>query len=118
MSELTARLAAYGVEIPEVLERFVGDEEMYADCLALFATDKAFPELGYAIDAGDYKTAFEKAHSLKGVSANLGLQPLFEAVCSIVEPLRREETEGLKSLYDNVLAELDKVKTLLDGGEK
>ena len=113
MSEKTVKLAAYGVDLPMVLERFVDDEEMYLHCIDLFINDKAFPELGYAIEAGDYKTAFEKAHSMKGVSSNLGLQPLFEIICEIVEALREGKTDGLDVLYKKVLEGLEKVKELV-----
>ncbi len=113
MSKLTEKLSVYGVNIPAVLERFVGDEKMYIHCLHLFVDDKTFPELGYAIDAGDYKTAFEKAHSLKGVSANLGLKPLFDTICDIVDPLRAGETQGLDELYGNVMIALEQVKAIM-----
>lgn len=113
MSKLTEKLSVYGVNIPAVLERFVGDEEMYYHCLNLFIDDKAFSELGYALDTGDYKTAFEKAHSLKGVSANLGLKPLFDAICDIVDPLRTGKTQGLDELYGNVMKALEQVKALM-----
>ena len=118
MSELTERLTAYGVDVPLALERFVGDEEMYVHCLDLFINDKAFPELGYALDAADFKTAFEKAHSLKGVSANLGLQPLYEKICEIVEPLRAVDTvipslSELDAQYKAVLDGLEVVKGLI-----
>lgn len=39
MSELTERLAQYGVNIPEVMERFVDDEELYLSCLHIFVKD-------------------------------------------------------------------------------
>lgn len=118
MSELTEKLSAYGVDVPLAMERFVGDEDMYLYCLELFISDKAFPELGYAIDAMDYKTAFEKAHSLKGVSANLGLQALYDSICEIVEPLRAADKNipdinDLKAKYKTVLDSLEVVKTLV-----
>lgn len=118
MSALTERLAAYGVDVPLALERFVGDEDMYLYCLDLFINDKAFPELGYALDALDFKTAFEKAHSLKGVSANLGLQPLYDEICEIVEPLRAADKtppdiNELSIRYKKVLDGLEIVKTLV-----
>lgn len=117
MSELTERLAAYGVDVPLTLERFVDDEVMYAQCLDLFINDKAFPELGYALDARDYKTAFEKSHSLKGVSANLGLQPLYELISEIVEPLRtaasnEPDINALNAQYKKVLDGLERVRAL------
>ncbi len=49
--------------------------------------------------AGDLTGAFEAAHTLKGVAGNLGLTPLYEAVCAIVEPLRSRAGADYRSMY-------------------
>lgn len=103
MTDLIGRLAAYGADMDAALERFVGDEELYADCFRLFLEDPSFPALDGAMARRDYAAAFDAAHALKGVSGNLGLTPLFNAVCALVEPLRRGEYGGLAELYQAVL---------------
>ena len=50
MTKLIDDLSAYGVDAKDVLERFVGDEELYRDCLMLFVNDNAFSELGSALE--------------------------------------------------------------------
>lgn len=109
MSKLTDRLEAYGVNIPEVMERFVDDEEMYEDCLNMFIRDASFQELGNTISAGKYEEAFDHAHALKGVAGNLGLGKMFQALCDIVEPLRKKDYSNLDRQYTAVLKALDEV---------
>lgn len=112
MTDLIGRLRTYGADMDGALERFVGDEELYADCFQLFWEDASFPALDSALARQDYAAAFEAAHTLKGVAGNLGLTPLFDAVCALVEPLRQGERDGLEPLYQAVLeakAELERL---------
>ncbi len=81
-------LKVAGVDVDGAMERFVQDRELYESCLKIFADDPDFENLGQAIEVKDYQRAFNAAHTLKGVSGNLGLTPLFDAVSQIVESLR------------------------------
>lgn len=103
MSDLLKRLSVYGVNIPEVMERFVDDTALYESCLASFIDDPAFAALGEALCCKHYPEAFDYAHTLKGVAANLGLKPLYDNICKIVEPLRAAQYDGLTPLYDNIM---------------
>lgn len=113
MSILMDRFTAYGVNPQEVMERFVDDEELYAACLEEFVHDAAFERLKKALDASDYSAAFGQAHTLKGVAGNLGLPPLYQAVCNIVEPLRLSTQQNYDALYKKVIEERDRVAQIL-----
>lgn len=79
------------------------DEELYAECFAMFMEDPSFVQLGEALKRQDDAAAFDAAHTLKGVAGNLGLTPLFAAICAIVEPLRCGAHDGLDGLYAAVM---------------
>lgn len=113
MSELLNRLSAYGVDIPSVLDRFVGDEELYDKCLFMFFEDKAFSELSAALNAKNYQLAFESAHTLKGVSANLGLTPLYDAICKVVEALRIGDNDKAQLESAGVRDEFERLKKIV-----
>lgn len=63
---------------PALVERFVGK----------FLNDGSFAELSSAMAAGQTETAFRAAHTLKGVSANLGFEQLRQSASSLTELLR------------------------------
>ncbi|MEG1774896.1 MAG: Hpt domain-containing protein [Clostridia bacterium] len=114
MSELLNRLDAYGVNIPETMDRFVNDTELYERCLQLLLQDENWGKLGEALQAADLEQAFMAAHTLKGVTGNMGLQRLYDRVCEIVEPLRMHRTDvEYAQAYRTLMQELEQVKKLL-----
>ncbi|MEG1727607.1 MAG: Hpt domain-containing protein [Acidaminococcaceae bacterium] len=92
-------LTQWGGEVEDALARFDGDEEMYVTCLHIFAKDENFALLGEQMAAGDYEAAFDSAHTLKGVSANLSLTPLYQVICLLVEALRHKEYDRAVKIY-------------------
>lgn len=111
-ADLMKKLAAYGADTQGVMERFLGDAELFETCLDLFLADSNFERLGEALEGADYQKAFEAAHGLKGVAGNLGLTPAYNAICEIVEALRTERYEQLDRLYQRVMDEFEKVKAI------
>lgn len=110
---LMRRLKSYGADTEGIAERFMGDSEFYESCLKKFIADKNFAMLGQAIANNEYHAAFVSAHALKGLSANMGLTPLFDAIYIIVEALRTENTDELESQYADIMTQYDIVKGML-----
>lgn len=108
-------LSAYGVDLNEVMERFVNDEELYYECLNTFIDDPSFDGLHNALLEKEYEAAFHHAHTLKGVAGNLGLSPLLTAVSGIAEPLRKHDYSNLEQQYDTVRIERQKLQQILAG---
>ena len=111
---LLQNLKNWGCDVDGALNRFLGETELYQQCLNTITEDKAFDELGKALDTGDVKAGFEAAHTLKGVLANLGLTPMYEVVVEIVEPLRAGNANGLQPYYTTLMVERDYLKRLLE----
>ena len=63
---------------PALVERFIGK----------FLDDGSFSELTSAMAAGQTEAAFRAAHTLKGVSANLGFEQLRQSSSALTEFLR------------------------------
>lgn len=120
MREFKDILEAYGVDYEETMGRFAGNESLYLKCLDLLYQDENLQALDAALESGDLTTAFEAAHSLKGAIGNMGLTPLYDAVCTIVEPLRAREREcDYPVLLQAVRSEYEKTNELrarLKGG--
>ncbi len=76
---LVVGLNAWGCDTAGALERMSGDAAFYAELAHEFIGDELFSTLGRAVEDGDIKGAFMAAHSLKGVTGNLGLTPCMGA---------------------------------------
>lgn len=94
MPEFREILETYGADYEATLERFMGNEKLYLKILDMLFQDENLHKLGEALNSGRLADAFEAAHTLKGVAGNLGLTPLYNAVCVLVEPLRAGEQRG------------------------
>ena len=79
--------AAIGSDYDEVLSR-LPSEEILAKFLPRFPEDPTYDALKKAQAQHDIAAAFLAAHTLKGVSASLGLQQLAEAASALTEQLR------------------------------
>lgn len=66
---------------PALVERFIGK----------FLDDGSFSELTSAMAAGQTEAAFRAAHTLKGVSANLGFEQLRQSASALTEFLRGKD---------------------------
>lgn len=109
MDGFREKFDAYGADYTVTMERFLGNEAMYLRFLDMLFQDGSLRRLGGALDAGDMTAAFEAAHTLKGVAGNMGLTPLYQAVCVIVEPLRAgERRKDYPELYQAILAEFQR----------
>lgn len=114
MQSMQEKLEDYGMDYKGTLERFMGNEGLYLRVLGKLEKDDNAQKLQEAIDAGDLNAAFNAAHTLKGVAANLGLSPLLEAVNAIVEPLRRrEQSADYVMLSEAVSEQFEKIVQLV-----
>ncbi|MEG1850081.1 MAG: Hpt domain-containing protein, partial [Oscillospiraceae bacterium] len=88
MDPMLDNLRLYGADMDGAMSRFLDDIDLYKTCFTVFLADESFPKLGEALAAMDYEAAFEYAHTLKGVTGNMGLTPLYQVLCHLVAMLR------------------------------
>lgn len=96
-------LQTVGVDEKEVLSRFMGNEDLYRRILKKFLEDKSYQELKTSWEGEDYDMAFRAAHTLKGVSANLGLGQIRELSSVITDQLRPGHTRDDSLLQDKMI---------------
>ena len=82
--------AAMGGDLETVRGRLLTDEriEKFAK---IFLQDTSMQTLESALEAGDLPEAYRGAHTLKGVSRDLGFTPLFEAAAALSDALRLDD---------------------------
>lgn len=110
MSILIKKLLDYGADTQGIMERFIKDEDLYKSCITTFYEDTSFEDLGCAISNKQYDVAFNYAHSLKGVSGNMGLTPLYNLIVILVEALRSKDYSQIDKHYSDVMIEYNKSK--------
>ena len=113
MGDFKETFEAYGADYQSTMARFMGNEKTYLRFLDMLFQDDNLHKLGEALLTDDMTGAFEAAHTLKGVAANMGLTPLHRAVCDIVEPLRaKERRDDYMQLHRKIQDEFERADTL------
>ncbi len=113
MNTVVEKLKAKGCDIEGVMERFLNDEEFYVSLLDEAINDPAFKKLGLALSHNDAKSAFEYAHTLKGVLGNMGLTSLYDLDCKMVEQLRIGLLDGVIDYYVQLISERETYTELI-----
>ena len=91
-------LKTWGCNTDSALERLLEDEELYLEFRS--------------------QDAFEYSHMLKGVAANLSIDPLYERLFSLTEALRgQSDCEAAKAEYESVAAAFAAFKDIMAGDE-
>ena len=107
------KLYRAGIETDSAIERFMGNEALYERFALGFTEDRNYETLLKAMEAGDTKTAFTAAHTLKGVCGNLSFTGLLRAVADIVEPLRAGKLETAKAVLPQLTEQYEKTTEAL-----
>ena len=106
---LLNELQVFGVDIQDGLKRFVNNAALYEKMLKKFpAAAKAQESLSF-LEAGDVETAIAHVHTLKGMTGNLSLTPLFTAYTEILGLLRAGDNASAKALLVKTLPIQEKI---------
>lgn len=102
-----------GVDVEKSLERVKGNKDAYRGFLAEFFGDPDFNKLDKEIETGNAKNAFEYAHGLEGMAANLGLDEVSNRLNALVEILRTGRLDGAGDAYGEVMKACNAIAVLL-----
>lgn len=102
-----------GVSVDKALVRMKGDREAYKSFLTEFFADPDFECLDREIEAENAKNAFEYAHGLKGMAANLGLDTVCSKLSVLVEIFRMNEMEGAREAFEELMEACSAITVLL-----
>ena len=106
-------LDALDIDSAEVLRRFGNNENLLNKFLGKFSGDHSFKMLSDAVSSNDHQGIEMYAHTLKGVSANFGMNKL-SGVCSrMVEDVRQDKYDEVPGLFEEIKAEYEKIITVL-----
>lgn len=87
------KLKENGADVETTIKRFMGNEDIYEKFIRKFPQDQNYKMLEEYMGSQNYEEAYKCAHTLKGISANLGFNPIYQAVSVLVEELRGRKSE-------------------------
>lgn len=96
-------LKTFGVNIDEALQRFMGNSALYEKMLNKLSDAVRDVQVLPCFEESDYVKALENAHTLKGVTGNLSVTPLYNGYTEIVNELRADNPEKAREILDSIL---------------
>lgn len=102
-------LEGTGVNVEETLRRFMNNEMLMIKFLRKFVDDENMNKLRTLIADKHYNEVLPVAHTLKGVSGNLGLIKLYEIFSRMCQDCRNDQYEDLDGLFAQAEANYSKV---------
>ena len=105
-------LRQMGADVDDGLARCMNMESFYLDLVNMALKDPGFEKLSDAVKAGDNKAAFEAAHDLKGIVANLSITPLSNEISEMTELLRKDQEADYQGYVDRILDMRNKLSAL------
>lgn len=106
--DLSAKLAAYGIDLPDAMSRMDDDEALYQRLAFKYLDNASFVDLEAAMAAKDYDAAYTAAHTLKGVSGNLSLATLYEVAAAVSDALYQGEYQAAEQMMPDLKAAHEK----------
>jgi hypothetical protein len=106
------KLKSLGVNVEEGLARCMNKEDFYLMLVNKALADNKLELLEQQIKNKDLDGAFETAHALKGMYANLSLDPVTKPVVEITELLRGRNDVDYTALITEAKSQFTKLKEL------
>lgn len=97
------------VNTDEGLGRFMNNAGLYEKMLKKFNATVADLEVMSYFESGDLDKALANAHTIKGVTGNLSLTPLYNAYTDIVAQIRGNNPEAAKERLAEILPIQEKI---------
>ena len=107
-------LRTFGADVDDGLARCMNKADFYLMLVGKAAEDKKLSLLAEQLRNKNYGAAFETAHALKGMYANLSLTPLTKPVSEMTELLRSKTDTDYSALMEEASAQFTRLCSLCD----
>ena len=105
-------LRAFGADVDAGITRCMGKEDLYLMFIGRALNDERLFQLEKQLRDKDFASAFETAHALKGMFANLSLDPLTLPVSEMAEMLRSRTDTDYSSLIMEAKIQFERLRSL------
>jgi len=106
------KLKEFGANVDEGLARCMNNESFYIMLVGKVLEDKRLNQLEEQLKVKDLDGAFESAHALKGMYANLSLSPLSKPIEEMTELLRSRMDTDYSGLLGEVKLQFTRLSEL------
>lgn len=106
------KLKEFGANTDEGLMRCMNNAAFYLKFVNAAASDKKMELLEQQLSDKDYDAAFETAHALKGMFANLSLDPITKPVSEITDLLRSKTAADYSVLMEEAKNRFSELRML------
>lgn len=113
--ELTEFYKAIGSDSDVVVRRMGLTEKHLKKYLKKFQENQEYAKLAKAVEDKDYYNIEWAAHTLKGITSNLGLDILYDDFQKIVDRVRAGACDDIPSLFETASADYQRVMKLMEG---
>lgn len=108
-----ASLIAAGINVDEVLERFMNNAGLLTRMLKKFCDDGTYAQLTEAVQQKDADAVLKASHTLKGVSGNLSLSKLHDLTTKQVELIRANDADSAFAMMPEITEAYDKAVNVI-----
>ena len=102
-------LSEAGIDVKDVLERFMGNEALLERMLKKFTESNVHETLEEAVKSRDAEAALAASHTLKGMTSNLSMSELARLFTRQVELFRSGDAEAAYGLLEDITAEYQRM---------
>ena len=103
-------LNKFGADTVSGIKRCANNESLYLRLIKTIPANPGFNGLYEAIKACNFEDAFSYAHGLKGILANLSLDPILNPMIEVTEHLRNKDNID----YSNYIDEIERKRKELE----
>lgn len=107
--ELIRNIKELGIDTDEALKRFMGDEKLFFRMLAKLPDSINELKIDVEFDESMVDDVINAAHTIKGMTGNLSVIPLYIAYTEIVRLLREGKIEPAKEILRDIIPVQEKI---------
>ena len=105
-------LNEFGADTESGLSRCLNKEDFYLSLVKKMAESDELDKLEGAIAENNLEAAFNAAHTLKGLAANLSLDPILKPASEMTEHLRNRDAADYGTYLEEIRKQWDKFLTI------
>lgn len=111
-------LVALKINREETLARFSDNLELLTYFIRKFPTDETYPALLKSMEAKDWPKIETDAHTLKGLSGNLGFSELYKLSTALVQAVREKKYDVAEKLEPELINSCNEIIKIIDAIDK